>query len=70
MSAWMNCDANAKAMQTRRLREAKATGATVLVTSCPKCEIHLKCALADKTLSDEFRVEIKDLAALAAEALP
>ena len=27
-----------------RLAEARETGAGTLVTACPKCEIHFKCA--------------------------
>ena len=52
-----------------RLRQAKATGADTLITACPKCEIHLKCAMKDQNLKDEISIPIKDVATLAAEAL-
>ncbi len=69
VGGWMNCTSFSKMIQEGRLREARATGADVLVTACPKCEVHLKCALSDKALSDEVRLTIVDFAALAASRL-
>jgi len=43
-SAWMECSGCSKAMQVERLQEALQTGARTLVTTCPKCQIHLTCA--------------------------
>jgi len=68
-SGWTNCGATAKSIQVDRLREAKATGAEVLVTACAKCQIHFKCAQADTQLGDELAIEIKDLTTLVAEAM-
>ena len=47
----------------------QAAGADVLVTACPKCEVHLRCALSDPVLTGELDLEIMDLAALAASHL-
>ncbi len=69
VSGWTNCTSFSKMIQAMRLREARATGADTLVTACPKCEIHLKCALNDQVLRDEVRLEVKDLWALAASRL-
>jgi len=69
VSNWMNCTTYSKQIQVERLRQAKATGADTLVTACPKCEIHLRCAMKDPNLADDIRIEIKDVATLAAEAL-
>lgn len=44
-SAWIECSSCSKSMQVERLQEAINTGATTLVTACPKCRIHLTCAL-------------------------
>ena len=63
---WSHCDAGTKEIQSGRLNEAARTGADILVTACPKCEIHLKCAM--KGESHDF--EIRDLACVVAEALP
>ncbi len=65
----MNCTSFSKMIQATRLREAKSTGASVLVTACPKCEIHLKCALKEQMLRDELQIEVRDLWELAASRL-
>jgi Fe-S oxidoreductase len=69
-SAWTNCDRHSKQIQIDRLKSARSTGADVLVTTCPKCEIHFRCALSGNgVVEDEARIEIEDLAVLVAEAL-
>jgi Fe-S oxidoreductase len=66
---WSNCDRFAKKIQVERLREARATGAEVLVTACPKCQIHFQCAMKDPNLGDDITIEMKDIAEIVAEAL-
>ena len=68
-NGWTHCTINNKAIQVDRLREARATGAELLVTACIKCQIHFRCAVGDHHLGDEIAIEIKDLATLVAEAL-
>jgi Fe-S oxidoreductase len=68
-SSWINCDITSKRIQAARLTSAKATGAETLVTCCPKCHIHFKCALQDGLLAKTAAIEIKDLAVVAAEAM-
>ena len=68
-SCWTNCGAINKQIQVDRLREAKATGAELLVTTCAKCQIHFKCALDDHGLGEEAGMEIRDLVTLVDEAL-
>ena len=68
-NGWTHCGIANKAIQVDRLREARATGADLLVTACIKCQIHLKCAMQDQQLGEEITIEIKDLATLMAEAL-
>ena len=67
--AWMNCGATNKQIQSERLREASATGAEILLTSCPKCQIHLKCAMHDGRLGEELKMKIEDITTFAARAL-
>lgn len=67
--AWMNCGVVNKQIQAERLREARATGAEVLLTACPKCQIHLKCAMNDGRLGEELGIEIEDITSLAARVL-
>jgi Fe-S oxidoreductase len=67
-SPWVYCGAVNREIQERRLGQAEAVEAELLVTSCPKCQIHLRCAQrsGDRSAS---RVEIRDLACLAAQSL-
>ena len=46
-SAWIGCDAYSKALQVKRLRQNHMNGTDLLLTSCPKCQIHLRCAMED-----------------------
>jgi Fe-S oxidoreductase len=50
-----------------RLKEARDTGARLLVTTCVKCQIHLKCAQGGPTTSDRVDIQVKDLTTLLAE---
>lgn len=56
-SAWMECSNCSKAMQVERIEEALATGANTLITACPKCQIHLRCA----EQNTDLKLEITDL---------
>jgi Fe-S oxidoreductase len=67
--AWTGCDSYSKAMQVSRLRQAKETGSNLLVTACPKCQIHLKCAMEDPFLDDEIRMEMLDLTSVIARTI-
>ncbi|MFH1169433.1 MAG: (Fe-S)-binding protein [Chloroflexota bacterium] len=67
--AWMNCGSVNKQIQAERLREAGSTGADTLITACPKCQIHLKCALNDANLGAEINLQIEDMTSLAARSL-
>jgi Fe-S oxidoreductase len=42
----MNCNEKSKALRYKRLLEAKAVG-TKMITSCPKCRMHLRCLKKD-----------------------
>jgi heterodisulfide reductase subunit D len=64
-SGWANCSTGSKQIQVERLREAKSTGAQTLVTACPKCQIHLNCALNNMDMD----LQIRDLTALIADSM-
>ncbi len=66
-SAWVSCTRVNKQIQLERLAEAAETGATTLVTGCPKCNIHLACAARDG--DGEEKIEIKFVTDVMAEAL-
>ena len=58
-----HCDATSRALQTARLQEARNTGAGQLLTACPKCLIHLRCAQAESLRHQPQTpsLEIRDL---------
>jgi len=66
---FINCDAYSKRIQVQRLREARATGADLLITACPKCMIHLKCAMQDPNRRGSLAMEIRDLVSVLAEQI-
>lgn len=67
-SPWAYCGNVNRRVQESRLAQAKATGAEMLVTACPKCLIHLKCA--QKTGGEAASgPPIVDIAALLASLL-
>jgi heterodisulfide reductase subunit D len=68
-SCWTACGQVSKNIQVERLREARATGAQVLVTACVKCQIHFKCAQEDPLLGDEIAILIRDWTTVVAERM-
>jgi Fe-S oxidoreductase len=68
-SGFINCDAYSKNIQVQRLQEVRATGAQLLVTACPKCMIHLSCAMRDPARSGKIDAAIRDLTSLLAQGI-
>jgi Fe-S oxidoreductase len=58
-TAWVSCSGCSKMIQREKLHQARDTGARVMLTTCPKCQIHLSCAARD--LDAEEAVEVKDV---------
>jgi len=58
-SAWLNCDIYSKRIQMKRLQDALDTGAALLTVACPKCEIHFRCAMNDKTSNKTLKIDIQ-----------
>ncbi len=67
--AWTGCDSYSKALQVKRIRQAHQTGSDLLVTACPKCQIHLLCAMEDPFIGKELKMEILDLTSVLAETI-
>lgn len=67
-SSWANCTRTSKQISSNRLRSANETGAELMITSCPKCAIHFKCAMSGDSKASDV-IKIQDLAVLAASAL-
>lgn len=70
VSCFIKCNDFSKALQLDRIKEAKDT-ADLLVTTCPKCQIHYNCTLQEKkeNTSDEISLEISDLTNLIANMI-
>jgi heterodisulfide reductase subunit D len=70
VTSWMNCSQISKQIQHARLNEAQAIEVDTMVTACPKCQIHFKCALQDKEFGEHIKFQIKDFTEIFAEQLP
>ncbi|MFQ5815688.1 MAG: (Fe-S)-binding protein [Candidatus Hydrothermarchaeaceae archaeon] len=60
---FVNCDDENKEIRRRRMEDAVATGAELMVTPCMKCQIHLKCLQRDgseRQMGKEYPIEILD----------
>lgn len=68
-SGFINCDAHSKQIQIERLQEAKTAGAELLITACPKCMIHLTCAIRDRIRRGNWRMEIRDIISVMADQI-
>ncbi len=66
-SAWTGCDAYSKALQVKRINQAKETGSDFMVTACPKCRIHLGCAMEDPFEDGKLTMKLTDLTNIIAE---
>jgi Fe-S oxidoreductase len=64
-SLFLNCSKTHHQLQKNRLEDATNTGASKLITACPKCKIHFNCALKTEGLSDEelskMNIPIEDI---------
>jgi heterodisulfide reductase subunit D len=67
--AWTRCDAYNKALQVKRIRQARDTGSDLMVTSCPKCQIHLRCAMEDPFIGQDLSMEMADLTCIIAKTM-
>jgi heterodisulfide reductase subunit D len=67
--AWTGCDSYSKALQVKRLEQAKETGSDLLITACPKCQIHLRCAMEDPFRGADLQMEMMDLTSVLARTI-
>ena len=68
-SAWIGCDAYSKHLQVQRLERVRQGGSDVMITACPKCQIHLRCAMEDTLRGDELKMEMMDLTSAIARSI-
>jgi len=67
--AWKGCDSYSKSLQVKRIGQAHETGSDLLVTACPKCQIHLGCAMEDPFFGEELKMEMMDLTNILAKTI-
>jgi heterodisulfide reductase subunit D len=68
-SAWTGCDGFSKAMQVQRLKQARSSGSELMVTACPKCQIHLRCAMEDALRKDDLQMDMMDITSAIAKTI-
>ncbi len=66
-NAWTGCDAYSKALQVKRINQAKKTNSDFMITACPKCRIHMGCAMEDPFEGGKLKMELTDLTNIIAE---
>lgn len=66
-SAWIGCDSFSKALQVKRITQAKETKSDVMITSCGKCRIHLSCAMEDPFANERLKIKLIDLTTIIAD---
>jgi Fe-S oxidoreductase len=66
---WRGCDALSEVMRHDRLEQAMETGASTLLTACPKCQIHFRCTLSTKLENSGLdpNLKVKDIVTFVAE---
>ena len=68
-SSWLNCDRYSKQMQVERLLEAHGTRSELIITACPKCQVHMSCAMRDVNRLQDLNMTIKDLSSVIADSM-
>ncbi len=69
VSNWTNCTNISRSIRAERLSEAKGTGADILITSCPKCQIHFKCYTSNEFVEPQIDIDVEDIISFIAKAL-
>jgi Fe-S oxidoreductase len=68
VSSWTNCTDISRSIRAERLTEAKDTEADMMITSCPKCQIHFKCYTNNEFVLPQIKVDIEDITVFLAKA--
>ena len=56
VSSMMSCNENSRALRIQRFDEVKATGADIMLTSCPKCVAHFECLKFEGDPRHDFEI--------------
>ncbi len=62
-NGWVNCGQQTRRIQFDKFRSASSKGVDTIVTACPKCLIHYKCALSSRLPSEleGIALDFKDI---------
>jgi heterodisulfide reductase subunit D len=72
VNAFSNCSEISRALQINRLKEAKATGADIMLSYCPKCLIHYNCLRTSEKLPiprEQVDIPVREFSNVVAECL-
>ena len=56
VSSMMSCNENSRALRVQRFEEVNATGADIMLTSCPKCVSHFECLKFEGDPRHDFEI--------------
>ena len=56
VSSMMSCNENSRTLRLQRFDEVKATGAEIMLTSCPKCVSHFECLKFEGDPRHDFEI--------------
>ena len=56
VSSMMSCNENSRGLRLQRFDEVKATGADVMLTTCPKCVSHFECLKFEGDPRHDFEI--------------
>tara|TARA_B100000287_G_scaffold168616_1_gene159099 strand:- start:1781 stop:3826 length:2046 start_codon:yes stop_codon:yes gene_type:complete len=56
VSSMMSCNENSRALRIQRFDEVRATGADIMLTSCPKCVAHFECLKFEGDPRHDFEI--------------
>tara|TARA_Y100000590_G_scaffold209674_1_gene237562 strand:- start:905 stop:3694 length:2790 start_codon:yes stop_codon:yes gene_type:complete len=56
VSSMMSCNENSRALRLQRFDEVNATGADVMLTTCPKCVAHFECLKFEGDPRHDFEI--------------
>jgi len=56
VSSMMSCNEDSRALRVQRFDEVRATGADIMLTSCPKCVSHFECLKFEGDPKHDFEI--------------
>ena len=60
---------SASSCRSSDFEQARQSGSELMITACPKCQIHLRCAMEDALQGEELKMEMIDLTSAIAKSI-